>query len=133
MFDLRKQLVYRGFLENRHSQNLRDLVGSLAQSLAVLQQMNQHVHDHRDPQLGLDRVGGRAEKRLDVQVLLHPFEQQFDFPTLAIQERDRQRIERQMIGQERQPLAGLRIDIADPPQGVGIRACAILMPRKRIR
>jgi hypothetical protein len=97
-------LIYRGFLEGHDAEDLHDFVGCLMESMAMLQQVNQHVHDYRDPELGLDGVGCCAEERLDVQVLLHPLEQQFDLPSLAIQQRDRQRVQRQVIGQERQSL-----------------------------
>ena len=118
--NLRKQQIYRGFLENRHAEDLRNLVGRLTQLVSMLEYLNQHIHHHRNPQLRLDGIGSCAEESLDVQVLLHPFEEQLDLPSLAIQQRDRQRIERQVIGKERQPPAGIRIDVADPPQRVGI-------------
>ena len=67
-------------LTDHHAEDLRDFVGRLSQSVPLPEPMDHHIHHHRDPQLRLDGVGGRAEERLDVQMLLHPLEQQFDLP-----------------------------------------------------
>lgn len=44
------------------------------------QDCDQNIDAHGDPDVGLHHVLGGAEKPLEVQVLLHPFEAQFDLP-----------------------------------------------------
>jgi hypothetical protein len=46
-------------------------------------------------------------------MLLDPFEKELDLPTAAIQIGDAQCGQRELIGQEYNALAGLRIDILD--------------------
>ena len=52
---------------------------------AFLGDGDQYASAKRDPDLRLDRVLVGAIKRLDSQVLLSPFENQFDLPALAVQ------------------------------------------------
>jgi len=46
----------------------------------LFQDGQQKVNDHSDPDLGLNRVGGRTVKGLDPEVLFNPLEEQLDFP-----------------------------------------------------
>ena len=46
---------------------------------------NQHVSADCNPNLRLNRVLFGAIKGLDAQVLLYPFEKQFDLPALEVQ------------------------------------------------
>jgi hypothetical protein len=41
---------------------------------------HQHVNRHRDPDLSLHRILAGPVEGLDAQVLLDPFEEQFDLP-----------------------------------------------------
>lgn len=66
----------------------------------------------------------RAEESAQTQVLFGPAEEQFDAPTVPVDQRDGQRIEQELIGEEDQPQAGFRIDVADAPQRLGITTSA---------
>ena len=74
-----------------------------------------------DPNLGLDRVLAGAEEGLDAEVLLDPFEEQFDLPALFVNLRDRQRGQDEVVGQELQLPAGFGVAVADAAQLVRIR------------
>jgi hypothetical protein len=104
------------FFAKGHAQNLRNFVGGLAQVQKVLQTVDQQQHDDRDPQLALDRVGRGAEKRLDVQVLLHPLEQQLDPPPFSVQQRDLSGGQLQFVGEELEASAAGRVDVAHEPR-----------------
>ena len=46
---------------------------------------DQHIGANRNPDLRLHGVLAGAQKRLDAQVLLDPFEEQLDLPTLPVE------------------------------------------------
>jgi hypothetical protein len=50
----------------------------MGQDCALFDDGDQHVGRHGDPDLRLHRVLAGAEEGLDAQVLLDPFEEQFD-------------------------------------------------------
>ncbi len=50
---------------------------------------DQHISGQRNPNLRLHRVLARAVKRLDSEMLLDPFEEQFHLPTTLVQRRNR--------------------------------------------
>ena len=83
---------------------------AVGQMQAFLGNGDQHVSADRDPDLRLDRVLVGAIKRLDSQVLLDPFEKQFDLPTLAVQVRDQRGFEGEVVGQKRDALASVVLD-----------------------
>jgi hypothetical protein len=49
-------------------------------------------------------------------MLLYPLEEQFDLPPLTIELGDGQRGQREVVGEEDQLFAGLRVLEANPPQ-----------------
>ena len=63
------------------------------------QDRHQGVDTHGDPHLSLHRVGAVAEKVLDPQVLLDPFEEQFHLPAALVELGDGQRRKLEVIGQ----------------------------------
>ena len=63
-----------------------------------------------------DGVFGCSEERLDAQVLLDPFEEQFDLPATFVKLGNGEGVEGKIVGEEYQPFAGLRIGELDPPQ-----------------
>ena len=71
------------------------------------------------PDLRAPGVGARAVKGFDAQMLLDPFEEQFDRPAAMIQRRDGQRGHGEVVGQKDQGLAGFAIAIAAAPQRGG--------------
>jgi hypothetical protein len=58
-------------------------------------------------------------------MLFDPFEEQFNLPTLFVNLCDGERGEGEVVGQELQPLAGLRVTVADSAQFVRIRGCRL--------
>ena len=69
-----------------------------------------------DPDLGLYRVLGSSEERLDAKMLLDPPEEQFDLPALPIELGDGQRRHGEVVGKKDQAFARFRIAKADPAQ-----------------
>jgi hypothetical protein len=70
---------------------------------------NEYVNRDGDPDLCFDSVLDGAVKDFDTQMLLDPFEKQFDLPAAAIQLRDSQCRQGEMVGEEHQAFAGGRI------------------------
>lgn len=87
---------------------------------AFLQNGDEQVNGDGAPDLGAHRVGRRAVKGLDAQMLLDPFEEEFDLPASAIELGDGQRWDGEVVGQEDQRLAGFGIAITDASQRDGI-------------
>ena len=85
-----------------------------------LHDSNQHVCADRDPDLRLHGVLAGAQKRLDAQVLLDPFEEQFDLPALPVQLSDQIGLQGKVVGQERHALSGLLVPHDDPAQSARI-------------
>ena len=81
---------------------------------------NQHIGGHGAPDLRLHRVLAGAQKALDAQMLLDPFEEQLHLPATLVQRGNGQRRQRRIIGQEHQRLAGFRVFEADAPHMLGI-------------
>ena len=59
---------------------------------------DQDIHRDGDPYLGLDRILGGSKERLDPQVLLDPFEKQFDLPAGLVKQRDAFCRKRKIVG-----------------------------------
>jgi len=66
----------------------------------LLDEENDHVGGHGAPDLRIDSVLVGAIKRLDAQVLLYPFEKQFDLPALAVQVCNLLGFECEVVGQK---------------------------------
>ena len=111
MFDLSKHLKERRFLEYGDAQNLQDCVETGVDVEALLDDGDEHVDRDGDPNLRLDGVLGGAEEALDAQVLLGPFEEQFDLPAAFVEPGDGQRRRGDVVGQEDEGLAGLRVAV----------------------
>jgi len=83
---------------------------AVGQMQAFLGNGDQHVSADCNPDLRLDRVLVGAIKRLDSQVLLDPFEKQFDLPALAVQVCNQLGLESEVVGQKSYSLARLVLD-----------------------
>ena len=83
---------------------------AVGQMQAFLGNGDQHVSADCNPDLRLDRVLVGAIKRLDAQVLLDPFEKQFDLPALAVQVCNQLGLESEVVGQKSYSLARLVLD-----------------------
>lgn len=66
---------------------------------------DQHVSADRDPNLRLDCVLAGAHKGIDPKVLLDPFEEQLDLPSLSIECGNHLGAERKVVGQKGQAFA----------------------------
>jgi hypothetical protein len=58
------------------------------------------VDGHRDPDLGLHRVGTGAKAVFDTQVAFDPFEEEFDLPSRLVELGYRKRRDLQIVGEE---------------------------------
>jgi len=72
-----------------------------------------------------NRIFGYSPKRFYAQMLLDPFEKQFDTPPAAVELRDGQSRFGEVVGEKHQCLAGLRVAKADAAQRLGIIAPGI--------
>ena len=81
---------------------------------------NQHVSRHSAPDLRLDGILAVAQELLYSQVLLDPFEEQFDLPTVLVECCDGQRGQDKVVGQEYKRLATLDIFESNAPQVFGV-------------
>ncbi len=81
---------------------------------------DEQVNGDGAPDLGAHRIGRRAVKGFDAQMLLDPFEEEFDLPASAIELGDGQRWDGKVVGQKDQHLAGFGIAITDASQRGGI-------------
>ena len=80
---------------------------------------DEQINGNGDPDLGANGVGPGAVKGFDAQMLLDPFEEEFDLPAATIELGDGQRRNGEVVGQKDQRLAGLGIAIADAAQRDG--------------
>ena len=83
---------------------------------------NQHVGGHGAPDLRLHRVFARAQKTLDAQMLLDPFEERLHLPAALIQRGNGQRRQCRVVGQKYQRLARHGVVVSDASQMFGILA-----------
>jgi len=81
---------------------------------------DEQINGDGGPDLSAHRVGRRAVKGFDPQMLLDPFEEEFDLPAAPIELGDGQCRHGKVVGQEDQPLARFWITIADAAHGDGI-------------
>lgn len=86
----------------------------------LFQNGDEQIDDNRRPDWDAHRVGRHAVKGFDTQMLLDPFEEEFDLPAAAIELGDGQCRHDEVVGQKDQRLAGFWIAIADAAQGDGI-------------
>ena len=81
---------------------------------------DEQINGDGAPDLRAHGVFARAEKGFDAQMLLDPFEEQFDLPAAAIELRDGQRGHGEVVGQKDQGLARGGIALADAAERSGI-------------
>ena len=87
---------------------------------AFFQDGDEQINGDGGPDLSAHRVWRGAVKGLDAQMLLDPFEEEFDLPAAAIELGDGQRRHGEVVGQEDQRLARFWIAIADAAHRDGI-------------
>jgi len=92
----------------------------------LLDDGNEHVDGHGAPNLRFDCVLTGAQKLLDAQVLLDPFEEQLDLPTVFVQGSDAQSWQRHVVGQKNKGLSRTRVVELDAPQVSGVVLACIV-------
>ena len=85
----------------------------------LFQDGDEEINGDGGPDLSAHRVVRGAVKGFDAQMLLDPFEEEFDLPATAIELGDGQRWHSEVVGQKDQRLAGFGIAIADAAHGGG--------------
>jgi hypothetical protein len=80
----------------------------------------EHLGEHGPPDLRLDRVLAVAQKLLDAQVLLDPFEEQFHLPATFVQSSNGQGRQGRVVGEEDQSLLGCWVLEPDTSQVFGV-------------
>ena len=73
---------------------------------------DEQINGDGAPDLGAHRVWAGAIKGFDTQMLLDPFEEEFDLPTASIEFGDGQSRHGEVVGQEDERFAGEGIAIA---------------------
>src|SRR3989344_1479335 len=86
----------------------------------LLDDGDEDIDRHGDPDLRLHRILGSAVEILDTQMLLDPFEKQFHLPARLVERADGGGREREVVGEEHQCLAGIGILEADASRMFGI-------------
>src|ERR1035437_1245160 len=81
---------------------------------------DEQINGDGTPDLGAPRVGAGAIKGFDAQMLLEPFEEQFDLPAATIQLGNGQSWHGEVVGQKDQGFASGGIAIADAAERRGI-------------
>ena len=75
----------------------------------LLENGHEHVDRDRDPDLRLHRVGRDAEEGFDLQALLDPLEEELDLPSAAVEMKDRECREGEVVGDARDLLPGFKV------------------------
>ena len=120
-----KHKLDRGFLKKRGGEDLRNRVKGMREHELFFDDGNQDVNGHSNPNLGLHTVGRGAEETLDAQMLLDPFEEQLDLPSLFVERRDCESGEQEIVGQKDEAVIDFVGMITDPSQGDGITLRAL--------
>jgi len=81
---------------------------------------DEQINGDGGPDLGAHRVGRGAVKGFYAQMLLDPFEEEFDLPAAPIELGDGHRWHAEVIGQKDEGFAGFGIAIADATQRDGV-------------
>ena len=82
----------------------------------LLNDGDQHIGGYGAPDLRFHRILGRAQKTLDTQMLLDPFEKQLHLPAALVQRGNGQWRECRIVGQKHQRLARLGVFESNAPQ-----------------
>jgi hypothetical protein len=81
---------------------------------------DEYVDAHGAPDLGLGGVFGDAEKGFDAQVLLDPFEEEFDLPASFVELGDAECGEGKVVGDEDVLLVSFEVAVDDSAHGFGV-------------
>lgn len=90
------------------------------QLIALFQDGEHEIDDHRDPYLCLDRIGRRAIERFDPEILFDPLKEQLDVPSGLVEHGNGLGGQSEIIGQKHQGAALGFIAETDLTQTLGI-------------
>ena len=97
-------------------QQTNHLLKTPVNSAAELDPGQQQIGTHRNPDLGQHRISGRAEKGLDLEILLDALEEQLDLPPRFVNVSDGLCRQAEMVGQKHVMLTSLRIAVTNAAQ-----------------
>src|ERR1035437_2308691 len=115
-----KKLLDRDLLHRGNTDDLEDFPEGLRKVEPVLGDGDQKVGTDRRPDLDAYTVEGSAVKSPQSQVLFDPAKEQLDGPAAAVDLRDHQGVQLELVGEEDQRIASLRIHVTDPAKFVRI-------------
>ena len=98
-----KQAFQGCFLEKRYAQNLENFVHTGLQTEFLLHDGYQNINADSNPHLGLHRIGRGPVECLDPEMLLDPFEKQFDQPAALVQPGNCPGRKLEIVGQKEEP------------------------------
>ena len=99
-WDVVKQLIEWCFFKECETENLQNCVERRRHVQALFDDGDEHVDGDRDPDLGFDGIFRGAEKSLDAQVLLDPFEKQLHLPAALVELCNGQRRQIEIVGEK---------------------------------
>src|ERR1035441_9428720 len=103
--------MQRYFLKRVNTQKLQSSVQGAGQSQLLVDDGDEQVSRHRDPDLGFHRIGAGSKKMFDAQVAFDPAEEKFDLPAPSINSGDDHGGDFQMVGQKDQSAPRLRVEV----------------------
>ena len=75
----------RNFLKRMNTQELESSVESAGELELLVKDGHHEVNGHRNPYLGLHRIGAGTEVVFDAEVTFDPFEEEFDLPSRLVE------------------------------------------------
>ncbi|HRC42550.1 MAG TPA: hypothetical protein PLT27_00735 [Nitrospira sp.] len=114
----RPQVSIRQQIEAEQGREVRETPGPGGLEPEIFQQ---HHGNQRNPDLDLHGVLTGADKRLDLEVLLQSFEEEFDLPALLIDGGNRTGGQMHEVRQEGEPSLLRLVPDGHLPQGTGQR------------
>src|SRR5665213_2733644 len=109
----------RLLLKRMNAQKLEGSVQAARQIEFLVKDGHHEVNGHRDPDLGLHRIGAGTEVVFDTQVTFDPFEEEFDLPAALVELCHRDGRDLQIVGEEDQILGSLLVEVMDTAQRPG--------------
>lgn len=103
----------RIFRKHVNADHLQDSAHALVNSKCLIETGHHQINTRSSPYLGLHRVLAKPVKRLDSQVLLDPFEEEFDLPSSFVDLRYHDGVDFEVVGYEHEQFARLCFEKAN--------------------
>src|SRR5665213_1342654 len=101
----------RLLLKRMNAQKLEGSVQAARQIEFLVEDGHHEVNGHRNPDLGLHRIGAGTEVVFDSEVSLDPFEEEFDLPAALVELRYCESWDLQIVGEEDEMLGCLLVEV----------------------